>query len=671
MSWERVVPKLDALTAPAPAAPTLALAAPQGVWERAVSETELAEREANGGYTARELVRMRSRPDLMARLHLKVPDRVTFAPIAPLPTALQRRMYRQYVYCQEHENPCREVVVKIRRGGGSAGGEIIAYCHLHNHVARFGVIGTTETASMNMFKLARFLDEHDDFPGWQRRRNLLETGKITWPNGSEWEKYTADNPEAARSAGLAGYHATEVGRWQNGGAKDAKETLRSMLGAVPRRGFTLVIEESTARGAQGVFYERFKGGRWPTAEELGVPGGLEYWRKWEAEFPQNLAESEAERRLQFVRVFAAWFEDDENRPELGVSVADRLKIQATLSEKEQALISRYRTIGPQGERLGTEAKVATLWEQLAWRRSVLYGQEFDGDEEFFEQENPSSPMEAFASSGRHTFNRAGCAWMMSVARSRPAPEFGVITKQSTGGVDFKRTPLAEAWFYRWEGPREGMRYLASLDTCGGRSNVRNLETCDYNAGLVIRAAYRDEHGVKHPHRVVGTLMPRCLYDPDVLAEKMALISEYYGRCLVVFEVNNTGAAFREHAKQLGMNLYLQVNTEKATSQQTTIIGWTTTRESRQQLISMAKMHIRNNAAAHTRPDGVECYSVVVCEEVSDMIFDDDEVDRAPGNKHDDHAIALGIGLATIGQATMYTAWRRRSRGPSDGWAPVS
>lgn len=666
MSWDRATPAPVSSPTRDKAAP----AAAETSWTPAISAKDAAEREANGGYTMAEIVDLISRPELMARVHLKVPDRVTNAPIEAVPTALQRRFYRHYAYCQKREQPCRIVEPKTRRGGGSVGAEITGYCHLHNHVARFGVIGTTETVSMNMFKLARFLDEHDDFPGWQRRSSLLETGRITWPNGSTWEKYTADNPEAARSAGLQGYHATEVGRWPNGGAKDAKETLRSMLGAVPKRGFTFVAEESTARGAHGAFYDRFQGARWPTHEELGVPEGLEWWRKWADDTPQNIAETEADRRLQFVRIFAAWFEDDENRPELGVSLDDIAKIRATLTEKEQALIRRYRTIGPQGERLGSEVKRATLWEQLAWRRSVMFGQEFDGDEAFFEQEFPSSPAEAFASSGRHTFNRAGCAWMTSVARSRPAPEHGIITKQGSGGVDFLRTPLADAWFLRWDAPREGMRYLSSLDTCGGRSNVRNLDTCDYNAGLVLRAAYVDQDGVKHPHRVVGSLLPKCLYDPDVLAEKMALISEYYGRCLVVFEVNNTGAAFREHAKRLGINLYLQVKTDRHTSEQTTIIGWNTNKETREQLISYAKQAIRNNAAAATRPDGVECYNLTVCEECSDMIRDDDEVDRAPGSKHDDHAIALGIALACIGQATMYAVQRRRRTGPQDGWKPV-
>lgn len=629
-----------------------------------VLAAEEAERQRYGGFSLREADRIAMTPELWARAHAFIPDRVTKQPVKLVPSILQRRMFWHYQHCQKNEIPCRECAVKIRRGGGSTGAEAIFYLHAHNHVARLGAIGTDDTASKNMFEMVCFFDEQQTFP-WEEGKasKILQTGYLEWPNGSSWETYTAENPESARSAGLQGYHATEVGRWPNGGAKDAKETLRSMLGAVPRRGFTVVIEESTAKGAQGAFYDRFTGARWPTADELGVPEGKEYWRIWADETPQNIAESEAERKLQFVRVFSAWFEDDENKPETPVGPEDRERIEKSLDAKELDLIKRYRTIGPQGERLGRYAVTATLWDQLAWRRSVIRGAEFDGDVEAFEQENPSSPREAFASSGRHTFNRAGCAFMVEAAKSK-VPLIGTLSRQ-LDGVVFTPSGVEDAWLQVWQEPREGYHYLAGLDTMGGASNVQNVDDADFNAGVILRTSVIDDQNRRLPHTVVAMLVPN-RWDPDVLAERMHLLSEWYGGCMVVFEVNNTGAAFRQEAMARAMNLYVEENFDKVTGiTLSKIVGWTTDKASRPLLMGTLKKHIRNNATDKDRGDGVSVMSKTIAEECQHMIVWPNGKDAAPSGKHDDFVMALGMALQCVSSATYYAARKRKRREPAD------
>ena len=677
-NWSALVPqepvKLRAAPAAKPIPPELvAPVAKVAGWKMAHAAELIDQREANDGWSDAEIDEISDNPHLWALSCGKVEDRVLKEPIEFDPSPLQARMFSYYRYCQTRGLPCREVVPKIRRGGGSTGGCGVMHCHAHNYTARLGCIGTDDTVAQNMFKMMRFFNEHDEFPGWGRATKILETGDMKWSNGSTWETYTAVKPEAARSAGLQGYHASEVGRWPNGGAMDAAATLRSMLGAVPRRGFTVVIEESTARGAVGAFYDRFQSARWPTAEELGVPEGLEFWRKWEDETPQNIARAETERALQFVRIFASWFEDEENRPEHGVSADEATDILATLDKKEIDLLARYKNTGPQGDRLGTTVERATMIEQLAWRRSVI-ATEFEGDVEGFEQENPSSPREAFASSGRHTFSRAGCSWMSEVAKGR-TPMVGVFDRQQDGGVIFRETNRVDAWAQVWETPKVGMRYCGSLDTMGGRSHTQNLKTADYNAGLFLRAAYVDQQdGQKKPHRLVAALMPGNQDDPDVLAMKMDLMADWFGGCLVVHEDNNTGAAFRQEAMRLNMNLYRRQETDKFSLEMTEYVGWVTTGETRPQLIATGKKHIRNNAQVATRPDGVEAWSTTTVQELTDCVRGDDGKDQAPGNKHDDHMMALLIGLHCIDGATYFAGKKRRRQGPADrgrdGWRSV-
>jgi hypothetical protein len=629
-------------------------------WKKSGAEAELSERQAHAGYSLREIDEIASDVRLWSVVHGKVRDLVTRDPVPFKPRMLQRRLFDQYQFCKERGVPFRAVMCKVRRGGGSTASEAILYCHAHNFNARLGAIGTDDSVSSNMFDFIDTFDLHDDFPGWPRvSKRLPGVGELKWPNGSSWEKYSAENPEAARSAGLQGYHASEVGRWPNGGARDASETLKSMLGAVPKRGFTVAIEESTAQGAAGAFYRRFIGGRWPSAEELGVSDGLEYWRKWEQETPQHLIDVGTE--LQFVRVFAAWFEDDENRADVTSETVEF--ISATLDQKERELIERYGSNGPQGRRLGDVVETATVYEQLAWRRSVIES-EFDGDVEGFEQEYPSSPKEAFASSGRHSFNVAGCGFMVGVARSAQ-PEKGVLTQQPDGGVVFTRTEESEAWLHVWEAPRQGFRYLIGLDTMEGEEQVAGSKTHDFHAGITLRASYVDEDGVKWPHKTAAALAPKSIVEADVLAKQVDLVSRWYGRCLVVPEINRSGYGYLQEAKRLGTNLYRRERTDRFTSEVTDMVGWQTDEKTRPQLIAAMQAAIRHNASEATRCDGLDCKSVTLALECSTMVKNAKGKDEAASGCHDDHVLACGMALANIAGATYYAGSVRKRKGPPD------
>jgi hypothetical protein len=630
-----------------------------GAWKKSGAATTIEEREEGHGYTLKELDAIGDDPEKWGFLHGKVTDLVTREPVPFKPRPLQRRLFAHYRQCQAKEKPCRVVMCKVRRGGGSTGSEAILYVHAHNYNARLGAIGTDHQVAMNMFKFMETFNHEDDFPGWSKASKKLETGHFDWPNGSSWEKYTAENPEAARSAGLQGYHATEVGRWQEGGAQDARETLKSMLGSVPKRGFTVVIEESTAAGAAGAFYERWQGARWPSAAELECEEGQEYWRKWESETPQNMAE--LGRDLQFVRCFAAWFEDDENSQP--VSEEDIALLKRTMDDKERELQRRYEKQMPHGPSLGDRCRKATIWEQLSWRRTVIQT-EFEGDVEGFEQEYPSSPKEAFASSGRHTFNVEGCAWMLTLAKSSH-PEVGILTMQNDGGVAFTRTDASEGWLLVWEMPREGMSYIAAVDTMEGAEQIKGSKTHDYHAGILLRAAYVDDDGKKHATKVAATLAPRSTVEPDVLVKQMDLLHRFYGRCMVVPEVNRSGYAFILHAKQLGMNLFRREKLDRFTSEATDIVGWETTDKSRPQLISAMQAAIRCNARQETRDDGLECVSVTVASECATMVKNAKGKDEAAHGAHDDHVIACGMALVNISGATYYSHRIRRRRGPPD------
>ena len=299
-------------------------------------------------------------------------DEHTRKPVRGKAEVLQRRMFDHYRRCQAAKIPCRMVVVKYRRAGSSTAASCLSYNHVMNHNARFGVIGFDYKASSNMLEMVKFFGENDDFPGWQADFDeTLETvewddvttkqiaTRLVFSHGSQVDLYTAKNPKSARSAGLQGYHATENAHWPHGGVQDAGETLTAMRNTLPKKGFHFCVEESTAQGAQGAFYETCRTARWPEYAKWAD--------QWKTSWP--LTEVEFGKDLQFVFIFAAWFEDTRNF--MPITADQEQKLRTNLDPDEQELIKLYGNEGPTGLRLGEEV-ACTVWEQLAWRRGRLH-----------------------------------------------------------------------------------------------------------------------------------------------------------------------------------------------------------------------------------------------------------------------------------------------------------
>lgn len=596
-------------------------------------------------------------------------DEETRQPRRSRANVLQRRVFEHYARCQAEKKPCRMVVLKYRRAGSSTAGECLVYMHAHNYNARLGVIGTDYKASSNMLEMLRYYGEHDDFPGWSARLGREETRPISWQefhgeseaaavpfedrvdkiiatklffsHGSSVELYTAKNPESARSAGLSGYHATEVGRWPTGGAQDAGETLTAMRNTLPKRGFHLALEESTANGAQGAFYETCRTARWPDYTD---------WPKlFSSRFP--LAAAEYGRDLQFTLIFAAWFEDERHLADLTPEEARR--IEQTLDAEawytgERELIARFGQEGPQGLRLGGEVN-ATVWQQLAWRRAIIRTVCTKRGLDEFKQEYPADPLEAFRASGAPALCPEGLIVLEQMAR-RAKPVHGRLCPQ----LEKPRWPaweslgeanLAEASFTRWEEPVEGARYLVTCDPMSGAEAVHGTGEKDRHAVFVIRDKFKDPKGRVHLARVVARIRPPCQWESKPLAREIHLLSLYYGGALIVVEAN-MGAAVLKHLVELGANLYQREEFDHVHQVTTKRLGWWNDQGDRRIAISELQSFVREQKVVLECPHAVaECATLVINSKGKAV---------AGGSHHDDDCLALAIGLTCLPWASTYT-----------------
>ena len=136
-------------------------------------------------------------------------------------------------------------------------------------------------------------------------------------------------------------HLSEIAHYPD----TAEELLTGILSAVPDNRNTIVVEETTANGAQGLFFDRWK------------------------------------NNDNFHRLFLPWFILSRYRvPGARIKKSD-------LDKEESKLVQDFQLNG----------------EQLEWRRRII-ANKCNGKIELFKQEYPSTPKEAFIFSGSNVFS---------------------------------------------------------------------------------------------------------------------------------------------------------------------------------------------------------------------------------------------------------------------------
>jgi hypothetical protein len=554
---------------------------------------------------------------------------------------LQRRAAAVYSARMASRKPCRLVLLKPRGRGGSTTIGALAYHHGMNFPSRFGVIGTKGSASDNAMDIVKVYAEHDDFPGWSPKVINSNMDVLEFEHQTLFEKYTAQTPEAARSARLQGYWATEVGRWPAGGATDGQETLESMRGSLPKTGFHLVGEESTPQGSYGPFYTTFDVmGRWPTAEECGVEEGQEWWRIFESFSPQNV-DSEA-GDAQYIRIFAAWFEFEDSFR--SITDAEKLAIEGSLTKEEIRLADCFGNEGPQGFRLGNEVVEHDWLEQLAWRRMML-NSEFKGNPIKFEQEHPSDPKTCFLSSGSPVFDPEGVGRLEVLVKSGHWKNRGTLDTTADGRPIFIED--RDGWFEMWEEPKAGLRYAVVVDPASGKSQTE-AENADRHAVGVLRAEYEigdNDRTIANP-AMVARVVPPNQFIMETLGECVEMLSRFYGNCIVIPEMNNYGGgALLEQIKKRDLPLYKRKKTNINTSSVTEFEGWQTTEVTRRQIIENMRSMVLYQEFDIWCPNALS--------EIRTFVRKANGRLEAAEGSHDDDVLMLAIGMYLTSQFSEF------------------
>lgn len=507
--------------------------------------------------------------------------------------APQEKLYGKVKDLRGQKIPVRVLVLKARQMGFSTVIEGVLFwaaVTVKNVVSL--VVAHKEDATNNLFTMSkRFYDnlpqELKPMRKASNARELLFAAPTNAPEGtagldSSITVATAGGHGVGRSFTLKNAHLSEFAFWPG----DKGETLNGIMQAVPDEADTMVFIESTANG-----FDQFKD-LWDEAVAAWERGERDGW----------------------CPVFAAWWELSEYRRDVPPGFAP--------TEEEQKLKDAYHLDD----------------EQLAWRRWCIKVN-CSGDVKLFRQEYPSSPDEAFISSGSCIFDQEEIVLWRECLRVREGGARGRF------GYDYDGLRITNI---RWEGdpkgeilllerPEQGRPYVVGGDTAGDSGGVWS----DYFVGQVLDNITGKQVAVLHGK-----------YDEDVYARQMYCLGIYYERALLGVETNYSTHPVKELDRLGYPKLYVREVEDTYTGAVKKSYGFDTNTATRPTIIAELVAVARDNLAL------IQDYDTLG-EMLSFAKNGKGKPEALPG-KHDDLVMALAIAYHIRPQQRMTVLEQREA-----------
>ena len=483
----------------------------------------------------------------------------------------QLRLYNEYRRQQKEGRPVRIIILKARQMGFST---MVAALFYQATVTHFNtdsaIVAHKAEASTNIFDKAKLFFENSPAI-FRPQRKASNAKELVFENPATNPRIKALSPglrsrirvetavdkNVLRSATVQYLHLSELAFWPY-----PEESMASAMQAVPPQRGTAVIIESTANGIGGTFYDL-----WMRAER---------------------GESE------FVPLFFPWYEMSEYR----MPVPDDFAL--TDEEAEQK------------ELYGLDD------EQIVWRRWCISAN-CKGSIDTFHQEYPSTPHEAFLSSGRPVFDSKILDKAIMEAQE-PAKQ-GRVIRESIKKFPRFRTEYRGA-LKVWEEPKEGENYVIGIDSASGEQNG------DYSVMSVFRLKDKVQVAEWWGH------LP-----PYVLGEEAEALGTYYNRALLVPEANNHGVSVIDALRKMHYNRIFRRRAtpdNRNTGGSATKIGWWTSETSKKLLINGLREFVREDVSRIKSKEALK--------EMLTYVYDDHDRSAAQNGCYDDRVIAAALAV---------------------------
>ncbi|RUR99436.1 terminase [Pectobacterium polaris] len=446
----------------------------------------------------------------------------------------QRRLFKHMHY--------RNIILKARQLGFSTAIDIYLLDQaLFNKNIKCGIIAQDKNAAGEIFR-TKISIPFDNLPGWLRssfkiteRRSGANGGYILFSHGSSIQVATS-----FRSGTVQRLHISEHGKICAKYPAKAKEVRTGTLNAV--HDGCIVFDESTAEGVGGDFH---------TMSTRAL----------------ELAQSGVDLTMQDYKFhFYPWFDD----PKYVAPVpAGGLRLSKYHQEYFAAVEAATR--------------VTLSDEQKQWyiRKEVEQGEEM-------KQEFPSTPQEAFLTSGRRVFPAINV--MYAEGRCSPPlivydvePETGKRTKVQTlrGGDKEELQRTLQNHLLVWELSDHDEDYAIGADIAEG------LENGDRSSFDVVKKSTGEQVAHWFGH-----------LDAELFAQLLAHIGEWYNTAYIGPERNNHGHAVLQKLRDIYpvRAIYAEQHLDRDNDDETPKLGWLTTRQSKPVVTEGLKTLLREKAS---------------------------------------------------------------------------
>lgn len=306
-------------------------------------------------------------------------------------------------------------------------------------------------------------------------------------------------PDAVRGMNYSLVHCSEVGLWKATEAKTPESVVRAACSGVLNAPYTMIIYESTAKGAGNFFHREYVAAK--------------------------------EGKSLFESLFISWFDID-NYSKPFASDKEKTSFAARLYD------NRFNEIAA-SDREEPGSYLWWLWEKGATLEAInWYIEERRGKNEHavMASEYPSDDIEAFTFSGRMVFSKD------DVEQFRPACRPPKWVGEIYGKEDTGEYALKDVAFRKEQGGRLSIWQDVERDTEEEHVSDRYLVVVDVCKGHTAKADYAviavfDRIYMMDADRPSLVAQWYGHIDMDLLAWKAAQVAAYYNNALLVIESN--------------------------------------------------------------------------------------------------------------------------------------
>ena len=566
------------------------------------------------------------------------------------PNYMQKTIGKVIAWFQERNLPVRIISLKPRQEGSTTIVMAAAYHFMSSapEGTTGRIIGGNEETVRTLFEMCEKYSNHDAYFQDNPSEIMPRGIRGRWANGSELKGCTLGGKSGAIGSMNPLIISTEVALWDSpgdDGIMDAEERYLNIIKTCPYSPGTMMIEESTARGATGLFYNRYM---------RATP--------WE----RVLKEGKIAGDNATISIFTPFYRFDTSR-EIGPDMSEEAAKEFIANLDPDEVQYRANVLADTGFLLTAN--------HMKWRRFKMEN-DCGGDPTIYNRDFPYSINEAFTKSGSPRFSKKSTSILRRNALASQTLEYGNLTLQGSNPfsrkdtVTFDRVHSAnDANWHIYEHPLAGCRYYVVDDPSLGKIPAGGKDPDNSGIG-VFRAGYRDDHGIWRPMKLVACAANSngkklyCLWPAETAERELWKASKYYGGTNMVPIVIETPIddGLNRTLKDRGAPLYVQRKANAIEEVEETTYGFRQTVSTKGDILGQLEQRLMENFRADDGGildgGGIDIPDLWTIDEIEGMVRKPDG-SVAAGRAHDDRAMMTAIACAVEKCAQPHVAPTRR------------